>query len=367
MNRLIIIGNGFDLAHNLETKYSDFIKYYWSNLKTTDELVEFVCRFSLPPFDSLSSLLEIKKRANQLQETLRFNFKNGFFRDLNEKMVDENWVDIEMFYYQKLKIYFKQKNFNEIQTLNYEFEKVKTKFEEYINHINSRISIENTYCEEIGKLFAPLHNHKEYKTEFMERLPYKFRNILDQQCTNYINSGNNLESKTMILSFNYTKTLNCYQSHFDKNQDLVINQIHGEAGNENNKIVFGFGDERDDIFGEMENINKNEFLHFMKSSFYLQNRNYFDLLNFIEDQEFIIEIFGHSCALSDRTLLKTIFENPNCAQIFLTYFSSVKNGVTTNNFLDLSLNISRHFDDKKLLRSRVANKEFCKMLPQKIK
>ena len=29
MNRLILIGNGFDLAHNLETKYTDFIDNLW--------------------------------------------------------------------------------------------------------------------------------------------------------------------------------------------------------------------------------------------------------------------------------------------------------------------------------------------------
>ncbi|WP_160070260.1 AbiH family protein [Sphingobacterium bovisgrunnientis] len=32
MNRLIIIGNGFDLAHGLPTSYSHFIKYIWSNI-----------------------------------------------------------------------------------------------------------------------------------------------------------------------------------------------------------------------------------------------------------------------------------------------------------------------------------------------
>lgn len=29
MNRLILIGNGFDLAHGLKTSYSDFIKDYF--------------------------------------------------------------------------------------------------------------------------------------------------------------------------------------------------------------------------------------------------------------------------------------------------------------------------------------------------
>ena len=29
MNRIIIIGNGFDLAHGLATRYEDFINWYW--------------------------------------------------------------------------------------------------------------------------------------------------------------------------------------------------------------------------------------------------------------------------------------------------------------------------------------------------
>ena len=29
MNRVIIVGNGFDLAHNLKTRYEDFMNWYW--------------------------------------------------------------------------------------------------------------------------------------------------------------------------------------------------------------------------------------------------------------------------------------------------------------------------------------------------
>ena len=31
MNRLVLIGNGFDLAHGLKTSYKDFINWYWEN------------------------------------------------------------------------------------------------------------------------------------------------------------------------------------------------------------------------------------------------------------------------------------------------------------------------------------------------
>src|SRR5690606_40979929 len=33
MNRLFIIGNGFDIAHGLKTKYCDFINDFWKNIK----------------------------------------------------------------------------------------------------------------------------------------------------------------------------------------------------------------------------------------------------------------------------------------------------------------------------------------------
>ena len=29
MNRLVLIGNGFDMAHNLPTGYQEFINWYW--------------------------------------------------------------------------------------------------------------------------------------------------------------------------------------------------------------------------------------------------------------------------------------------------------------------------------------------------
>ena len=40
---LIIIGNGFDLAHNLNTRYSDFMEYLWKNDKEFyDRLTKYI-------------------------------------------------------------------------------------------------------------------------------------------------------------------------------------------------------------------------------------------------------------------------------------------------------------------------------------
>ena len=31
MNRIVLIGNGFDLAHGLKTSYKNFIDWYWND------------------------------------------------------------------------------------------------------------------------------------------------------------------------------------------------------------------------------------------------------------------------------------------------------------------------------------------------
>ena len=35
MNRLVIIGNGFDMAHGLKASYMDFINWYWDQRVNT--------------------------------------------------------------------------------------------------------------------------------------------------------------------------------------------------------------------------------------------------------------------------------------------------------------------------------------------
>ena len=53
MNRLVIIGNGFDLAHGLKTSYQDFFGWYWDDLvvknlmSSTNTIVDLLCKVSI--------------------------------------------------------------------------------------------------------------------------------------------------------------------------------------------------------------------------------------------------------------------------------------------------------------------------------
>ena len=97
----------------------------------------------------------------------------------------------------------------------------------------------------------------------------------------------------------------------------------------------------------------------MKSIKYAETRNYQNLLAFLEADDYQVFIMGHSCGISDRTLLNTIFEHKHCKEIKRFYN---KREDCTDNFTDLSINISRNFNDKSLFRERIVTKTDCEPL-----
>ena len=73
---------------------------------------------------------------------------------------------------------------------------------------------------------------------------------------------------------------------------------------------------------------------------------------------------GHSCGLSHRVLLKTIFEHDHCRSIKIFYHDK---GNGKDNYTDIVQNISRHFKYKASMRSKIVNKTLCQPLPQNVR
>ena len=124
-------------------------------------------------------------------------------------------------------------------------------------------------------------------------------------------------------------------------------------------MIFGFGDEIDDDYKSIENLNNNIYLENIKSIKYLETDNYKRLLEFLNSEEYQIYIFGHSCGISDRTLLNTLFEHKNCSSIKPFYH---KKNDGFDNYSDIVKNISRNFNIKPIMRDKVVNKEYCEPL-----
>ena len=70
-------------------------------------------------------------------------------------------------------------------------------------------------------------------------------------------------------------------------------------------------------------------------------------MNFIDTRPFDVLVVGHSLGLSDRVLLKSIFEHQHCKAIRLFH-----RGSEEDYFLK-GIALSRHFDDKLKMRRKV--------------
>lgn len=411
MNKLVIIGNGFDLAHGLPTGYRDFIDTYWQriplnfdiylqNQQYNDEFVEVYYKFNreyitvcydiipeiktIENYENFHNFIYKYSKANNPNSDIcdcSFNFKNDFFRIINEKN-SQNWVDIEnQYYYQLKKIvkskcldmskseeYWTEEQRKQVKKLNDEFDSIKNLFENYLkekviqeyNFDDHRNPVGDTF--QFPEIFKPIffNQNSEKLDKFLEEFPIPNQDRIRQLFTEQEDVAQYV-SQLAFLNFNYTPTNNKYIESLNSFIDVKNIHIHGFVDEKRNPINFGFGDEMDDDYKIIENINDNEYLKNFKSFQYLHTSNYKNLLDFIDSESFQVYIMGHSCGLSDRTLLNTIFEHQNCISIKVFYYQK-EDG--TDNYTEITQNISRHFNKKKLMREKIVNKTLCQPLPQ---
>lgn len=164
---------------------------------------------------------------------------------------------------------------------------------------------------------------------------------------------------TLVLNFNYTDTIDRYIGGNSKYM-IEINHVHGKLNNIHNPLIFGFGDELDDDYLKFEKYETLGQFDYIKSFWYFKTSNYYDLIRFIDSNEYQIYVLGHSCGLSDRTMLNMIFEHGNCKSIKIFYHGSKE----SNNYTPITQEISRHFKDKPTMRRRIVSLDKSARMPQ---
>ena len=385
MNRIILIGNGFDLAHGLPTSYRNFIDSYWAKCAKKiyndgifnsyeDEFVKFdngaTCfvntnitpNTELDSYHTIAQLLEqyriamlpCVKRGSCNEPYLQF--KNMFFKHISQEPLINTWLDIENEYYCSLK---KRSGNDSVKKLNNEFEQVKDLLEKYLTEVSQQ---KIAACDAIKKaIHEPLrygeiaHTKKEVlaQDQYLSVLLSSYRPdlIIKQYAKDPTKLSNIHPKQTLFLNFNYTNTIERLYAP----PTSIIN-IHGKLNDPNNAIIFGYGDEMDQDYEKIVNLNDNDYLKYIKSICYLKTDNYHRLLNFMNSEPYQILIMGHSCGNSDRTLLNTLFEHQNCISIKQFYY--IKND-GSDNYIEIVQNIYRNFKDKALMRDVVVNKSYC--------
>lgn len=394
MNRIIVIGNGFDKAHGLATGYKDFIDDYWTDFSyhffngysrflaesfgsihikpyedefarlevladkghiTSDSTASESC---LCVYDEIKKFIEDLNNSGRYEGTVRLTFKNHFFEHISSRCALTNWLDIENEYYGQLRKLLEEDDSisrnQKVRKLNQDFSAVKNRLETYLKRIIDEAQIRP--IEVIKDIFDSdiCSDEVAYskRKQFIGSIIYQLGDYRPTQEEEVLRNKYYKIDQTLILNFNYTSIA---KDLYAKMQDEIVN-IHGELGNNRNPIIFGYGDELDDDYKRIERLQDNDFLENIKSVKYHETGNYRQLLGFIESAPYQVLTLGHSCGNSDRTLLNTLFEHPNCISVKV-YYHQREDG--TDDYSQLIRNISRNFNDKAAMRDKVVNKERC--------
>lgn len=381
INKLFLIGNGFDLALGLPTRYEDFIKWFLKKeiraafesditappqayRKRVDassqgyitkidgfsdnELFDVIIDM---PHQSLDSIFKKESKGSLIKFYNQHNIKiipknkGGIFQVIIDNL-DLHWIDIEGVYFKLVKQILRSTKKASIVALNNEMSAFKKYFIEYLSK-KIKIDLTSQQKEPYLKQFNEIVKKSDL-TDFKEKdkiqvsnnyfLNFNYTNSLSKVVNTYI--GTNSISKSLI---NYTP------NH--------INHIHGSLNASLENIIFGFGDEMDKVYAELEELNDNLYLEHIKSFQYFKSPKYRELLRFLNSSDFQVCIYGHSCGLSDRVMLNEIFEHKNCKSIKIYYYDE-------EDFNTKTMEISRHFNDNQLMRKKIVEFDSKCKIPQ---
>jgi len=362
-NRIVIVGNGFDKALGLKTSYSEFIldflkeniinavkqKPYFSKLLT----ISVNKSFSLDDpnfFMDLDNIESTKELDDFLTNYIHFKPTLVFLKEIIAQNNETNWVDIEQHYFKTLVAEYNHYIRHDLDKIHKDVFKLNECMDELSKALNNYINkIQNH--NKINYLESNLH--ELFDTDFREPLVHKkIKHIRKSPFTN-------APSEVIFLNFNYTNTVKKFieNSYWDKPKPHHI-AIHGRAGSRDYPIIFGYGDDNSDTYKKLEIEDENEWIRMIKSFQYGRDSNYHDFLNYIGSIDYDVFIIGHSCGMSDKTLLKTIFEHDKCIAIQNYHYKGQE-----EHFYKI-MQISRHFEDKALMRERVLPFDEHARIPQ---
>jgi len=359
-NRIVLIGNGFDRALGLKTSYLDFILNYLKRA-TIEKLRNQSNIYDLITFKNMSiqmsqnidsyiiklnNIETVREYLELLNRKVEIQYKYDFFDDIVNQYGDARWVDIEQHYYAMLKRGFStiksnphsNDDLSNIISLNKCMDELTTALSTFIKEQQKTISLSD-----------PLYN---LLVQIVEPLRDKIPSLVKRHNRQHAPTG------VLFLDFNYTNTVSQIIDNSFINGDNRHLYIHGTVNYEENPIIFGYGDDTGEEYKELESEGENELLRKIKSFQYPRTHNYHNLLNYLELGDYDIFVIGHSCGLSDRTLLKTIFEHENCLAIQNFHYKGESED------FEKRMEISRHFSNKVLMRERLLPFNNLATIPQ---
>ena len=244
MNRLVIIGNGFDLAHGLKTSYKDFINWYWERrlnamlIEASAISEDCLCKLEIINIMKCSSwqfivrqfwnvlTKEWKAHPSDIIQDFKEDTNNfsvtysKFFETILHSIETKGWVDIENEYYELLKKYaLDDNNDTKVKELNKQLLFIKDKLVEYLNLIDPKevktiesiksaiYSPFNTRDISIGGMHALQDHFEEGLTLPIEEWEMKLRRYECTDIPTKLNAIKKIKEKFQVSSWLFGKCL----------------------------------------------------------------------------------------------------------------------------------------------------------------
>jgi hypothetical protein len=367
LNRIILIGNGFDRSLGMPTSYSHFLDWIFQealkelvikaknsdvlylgsnyNYSLENDLLKLVVNSGTIGW--LERLIDGKKAYKEYlldrdklskQHEFKFIFKpkHSFISELFSNYSQNSWVDIEQVYFKTLL----ETNEQNIKEFHIYFDLLKQKLLTYLK----TLEINKSHLDKIMS---------KYKKHFFGKI------IGYDSSMKIYEEMDDTPAHFYFVNFNYTNFLLQLMDYAPiyASDEYTVNHIHGDL--DDFPIIFGYGNETGENYSRLESLG-NDYLENIKSTHYFNSTHYRDLENQLNDP-YEVYVYGLSCGLSDQILLNTIMQKENCKQIRI-FYNKLEDG--NDNYRETLMNISRVFDDKEVMRSKIISKQKDDYIPQ---
>lgn len=292
LKTLLVIGNGFDIAHELRTRYTDFLDFVYTKSAIGRSGVPQYSE--LPLFRKHQGELQSKLNKNALHLDDLFGYVNnigniwiGYFNTIRSKNYLEgraDWIDfeqeIETLIKQIEKLILRSTSFIELE------EKLRSILGEYLNQPSETITQE---------LVPRLNWDLKVLTLLLEWYLIEEENNLKVKHISFFKNLN----PDVIINYNYTRT---FQKLYDLNNRIPVHFIHGEL--EKHNLVLGIGetlsDNQKDTFTVCASFKK----FFQRIKYRLGNTYKNIARDNCENCQWQIIIYGHSLDTTDSDSLR---------------------------------------------------------------
>lgn len=281
MVNILLVGNGFDRAHNLPTSYKQFLDYL---IKKELSIQNGVVKSFRDDPNIITGYYGHKYTFDNGRQ-VHIMTENRFLRNVLSEVEEYLWSDLEVTYFKQLN---ESGDYNSIVRTQEEFEYVKSELIKYIKSI-------------------------EQPAVSIHSLEYFFKSSLF-----HVNNVENL-----IVDFNYTPTLiSIYDKYLRK---FKILDIHNKIEDENSTIIFGH-DISEKEKKSLLNDKPEKYFDNIKIFEYSASNKFAVFKEFINtanqnNERLNVFVLGHSCSVSDVQIFQELFKYERELKFYLFYFN----------------------------------------------